>query len=174
MTTPDRDDTSLAADPQRNNDFHYTGDRLGLRCPFGAHIRRTNPRDDPSGPTLEQVRRHRIIRRATPYGPWLPEGQRDDVERGVMFGVVNAELRNQFEYVQLNWVNGAISSKALTLGADRDPVVGANDGSGKFLIPRRSGPVIGWELPRFVRVRGGAYFLVPSLSLIARLAEAHP
>jgi Dyp-type peroxidase family len=169
--SPDHDDPSLAADPARNNDFLYDHDREGLRCPFGAHLRRANPRDDPSGPSLAQVRQHRIIRRAVPYGPWLPEGTRDDAARGVMFGVVNADLRQQFEYVQLNWVNGEISSHRLTLAADRDPVVGAHDGKGKLVIPRREGPVICWDLPRFVRVRGGEYFLIPSLTLLKRLAE---
>lgn len=169
VLAPDADDPKLAADPERNNDFHYTDDREGLRCPFGAHVRRANPRDDPTGPSLAQVRRHRIIRRATPYGTWLPEGIRDDRARGVMFGVINASIREQFEYVQLNWMNAQISSKGLTLAADKDPVVGANDAKGKFLIPRREGPVICWDLPKFVVTRGGDYFLIPSLTLLRRL-----
>lgn len=171
MLAPDRDDAKLGADPSRNNDFRYEHDAEGHRCPFGAHVRRANPRDDPSGPRVAQVRRHRIIRRAVPYGPWLPEGQHDDEERGVMFGVVCADIENQFEYVQLNWMNSPISARALTLAADRDPVVGANDGTGKHLVPRRAGPVVCWELPRFVRVRGGAYFFLPSLASLASLAE---
>ncbi len=171
VLAPERDDPELAADPARNNDFHYDEDREGHRCPFGAHVRRTNPRDDPTGPSLAQVRRHRIIRRAFPYGDWLPDGTRDDRERGLMFGVVCADLEDQFEYVQLNWVNSVISSRGLTLAADRDPIVGAHDGTGKLLVPallRR--PVVCWDLPRFVRVRGGEYFLLPSLQALRALA----
>jgi Dyp-type peroxidase family len=167
---PDRDDPALGADPARNNDFHYREDAEGHRCPFGAHVRRANPRDDPAGPRIAQVRRHRIIRRAVPYGPWLPDGQRDEEERGVMFGVICADLENQFEYVQLNWINAPISSRGLSLAADRDPVVGANEGTGKLVVPRREGPVICWELPRFVRMRGGAYFFLPSLRSLGELA----
>lgn len=171
ILAPDRDDAALAADPMRNNDFHYRDDAEGHRCPFGSHVRRANPRDDPSGPTVAQVRRHRIIRRAVPYGDWLAEGERDDRERGVMFGVVCADIEQQFEYVQLNWMNAPISSKNLSLAVDRDPIVGAHDGRGKLLVPRRSGPVVCWGLPRFVRVRGGEYFMLPSLPALGELAS---
>ncbi len=170
VSAPDADDPAIAADKNRNNDFLYEKDLEGLRCPFGAHVRRANPRDDPTGPSLRQVRQHRIIRRATPYGAWLPEGTRDDIERGVMFGVINASIRNQFEYVQLNWINDEISSRGLTLDIDKDTIAGANSGKGKYMIPRREGPVICWDLPRFVVTRGGEYFLIPSPTLLRRLA----
>ncbi|MGH1341643.1 MAG: Dyp-type peroxidase [Nannocystales bacterium] len=166
-----KDDPGLAGDPSRNNDFHYTGDDKGHACPFGAHIRRANPRDDPTGPTAIQVRSHRIIRRALPYGPWLPEGTTDDTDRGVMFGVINTDIENQFEYVQRNWMNASISSRALSIEADKDPLVGNHDGTGKLLIQGASKPSFCWDLPRFVETRGGAYFFVPSLSSLAELAQ---
>ena len=45
--TPIKDDKALAADPQRNNKFDFS-DTLQdqTRCPFAAHIRKTNPRQD--------------------------------------------------------------------------------------------------------------------------------
>jgi len=164
------DDDALAADPSRNNDFRYEHDAKGHACPFGAHIRRANPRDDPTGPTAVEVRSHRIIRRALPYGPWLPEGTRDDVDRGVMFGVINADIENQFEYVQRNWMNASISSRALSIEADKDPLIGNHDGSGKLLIPGVTKTSFCWALPRFVETRGGEYFFVPSLSALSELA----
>jgi deferrochelatase/peroxidase EfeB len=45
--SPDRDDPAIAADPQRRNNFTYAGDDEGLRCPLGAHLRRSNPRATP-------------------------------------------------------------------------------------------------------------------------------
>lgn len=44
---PTEDDPELGADPQRNNDFDFS-DTLHsqTRCPFAAHIRKTNPRQD--------------------------------------------------------------------------------------------------------------------------------
>ncbi len=164
------DDPGLATDPSRNNDFRYQGDAHGHACPFGAHIRRANPRDDAAGPTELQVRSHRIIRRALPYGPWLPEGTTDAVDRGVMFGVINTDLEQQFEYVQRNWMNASISSRQLSIEADKDPLVGSHDGRGKLLIPGASKTAFCWDLPRFVETRGGAYFFVPSLPALGQLA----
>ena len=172
VSSPHKDDPSLGADPSRNNDFRYTDDKHGHACPFGAHIRRANPRDDPTGPTIRQVRSHRIIRRALPYGPWLPEGTTDDVDRGVMFGVINADLENQFEYVQRSWMNSTLSSRKLSLEADKDPLTGAHDGAGKLLIPGTAKTAFCWELPRFVETRGGDYFFVPSLSALRQLSGA--
>jgi deferrochelatase/peroxidase EfeB len=43
---PRRDDWALGADARRNNDFGYGGDPWQRACPYAAHIRKTNPRDD--------------------------------------------------------------------------------------------------------------------------------
>lgn len=166
------DDPALAADRSRNNDFRYDDDALGQKCPHGAHARRNNPRADPTGPAVAEVNQHRVMRRSLPYGPWLPDGSTNDdgVPRGIHFAVVNADLETQFEYVQLNWINGTLSSAALSTEIDRDPIVGANDGRGKFVAPANPLPSIGWDLPRFVEVRGGGYFFLPSLATLAALA----
>ncbi|MGH2895612.1 MAG: Dyp-type peroxidase, partial [Solirubrobacteraceae bacterium] len=48
------------------NDFTYDDDPHGVRCPLGAHVRRSNPRDA-LGFRTERTRRNRIIRRGLPY-----------------------------------------------------------------------------------------------------------
>ncbi len=178
---PDRDDPELGRDPRKNNDFRYADDARGTRCPLGAHIRRNNPREDPSGPGTVQTRLHRIIRRSTPYGPRLEPGMSEDGrERGLLFVAINANIARQFEFVQRNWVNSVLSSTHLTLPDDRDPLIGAQhegDRAGKFLIQnagRRKTPMIAWDLPRFVTTRGGAYFLLPSLDTLYNLAHDVP
>lgn len=165
------DDPVLAKDRSRNNDFRYDDDPQGYKCPHGSHARRNNPRADPTGPTPEQVNEHRLIRRSLPYGPWLPEDAKHDdgVPRGIHFAVINADIANQFEYVQLNWINGTLSSSALSTEIDKDPIVGANDGQGKLVAPAIPLPSIAWDLPRFVEVRGGAYFFLPSLEVLSKL-----
>lgn len=166
-----RDDPALGKDAQRNNDFGFADDGDGFTTPFGAHIRRANPRNDPTGPTTNQTAAHRIIRRATPYGVELAAGASDDgADRGVLFVVVNADIERQFEFVQANWLNSTLSSRRLTHDADRDPIVGANDGTGKFLIPGANGPTLLWALPRFITVRGAAYFFLPGLAALRRIA----
>jgi len=162
------------ADLADRNDFGYADDPDGFKTPFGAHIRRANPRDSANSPTQVQTSAHRIIRRATPYGDALPAGATDDgKERGVLFAVINGDIDRQFEFVQANWINSPISSNTLTSEADRDPLIGANDGTGKLMIPRPDGPLFAWDLPRFVTVRGSAYFFLPGLRALTSLAGAH-
>ncbi len=170
---PTQDDPELGRDPLRNNDFDYAADGDGFKTPFGAHIRRANPRNDPTGPTPPQIAGRRVIRRAVPYGPPLPEGSADDgIERGILFVAINADIERQFEFVQTNWLNNTLSSNRLTLEADKDPLVGANDaGNGKFVIPGPNGPCFVWNLPRFVTVRGAAYFFLPGLHELRQLGS---
>ncbi len=181
LHAPDEDDPKLGRNPQENNDFRYCDDEKGTRCPLGAHIRRNNPREDPSGPGVVQTKLHRIIRRATPYGQRLAPGAPEDgQERGTLFVVINANIARQFEFVQRNWVNSVLSSTHLTLPADRDPLIGAQhagERAGKFLMQnsrRNKAPMIAWDLPRFVTTRGGAYFFLPSLDTLYNLANDVP
>ncbi len=181
MHAPKQDDPELAGNPHKNNDFRYCDDEFGARCPLGAHIRRNNPREDPSGPGVVQTKLHRIIRRATPYGPRLAPGSAEDgTERGTLFVVINANIARQFEFVQRNWVNSVLSSTHLTLPEDRDPLIGAQhsgERAGKYLMTnttRNRAPLIAWDLPRFVTTRGGEYFLLPSLDTLYNLAHDVP
>ncbi len=75
-----------------------------------------------------------MIRRGTSYGPMLPEGVLDDdgVDRGIIFVFAGAHLKRQFEFVKTQWLNDGIFIGA---PAEKDPLVGPNDGSGTFTIP---------------------------------------
>ena len=165
--SPERDDPSLGTDSTRNNDFLYGDDPLGLRTPSGSHIRRANPRDaDVAG----AVRLHRMIRRGTAYGPPLPEGvlEDDGADRGIMFVFLGSHLKRQFEFVQSEWVN---DSAFIGGSGEKDPVSGANDGTGEFTIPRRPVRRRLKGLSRFVITRGGEYCFVPGLRALRWLAD---
>ncbi len=165
--SPERDDPSLGTDSTRNNDFLYGDDPLGLRTPTGSHIRRANPRDaDVAG----AVRLHRMIRRGTAYGPPLPEGvlEDDGADRGIMFVFLGSHLKRQFEFVQSEWVN---DSAFIGGSGEKDPVSGANDGTGEFTIPRRPVRRRVKGLSRFVITRGGEYCFVPGLRALRWLAD---
>jgi len=168
VLAPDRDDPELGADPARNNAFRYRpDDDAGLRCPVGSHIRRMNPRD---AIVTGDVRLHRMIRRGTSYGPVLPEGVLDDdgADRGLCFVFVGAHLDRQFEFVQSLWMN---EGRAFSAPAEKDPLVGPNDGDGVFTIPRRPIRRRLTDLPRFVVNRGGEYCFAPSLTGLRWLAD---
>ena len=168
--SPKRDDPKLGADRHRNNDFLYRDDLRGFKCPAGAHARRANPRDAFDHEMSVDVRLHRMIRRGTSYGPMLPEGvlKDDGVDRGIIFVFVGAHLKRQFEFVKTQWLNDGIFIGA---PAEKDPLVGPNDGSGVFTIPQRPIRRRLQNLPPFVVTRGGEYCFAPGLRAMRWLAE---
>lgn len=174
--TPDRDDPSLA---DANEFGYFDQDRDGRRCPIGAHIRRTNPRDslDPKPGTDKSLainRRHRILRRGREYGRQLSpeEAQRspppEEEERGLHFICLNGNIARQFEFVQATWVN---SPKFAGLYDDSDPLTGPSQPyGGTFTIPSEGLRERLTDMPRFISTRGGAYFFLPGLAATRYLA----
>lgn len=167
---PHHDDPELGADPRRNNDFVFADDATGYKTPPGSHIRRANPRD---ASVAGVVRLHRMLRRGTVYGPALPPGvlEDDGVDRGLMFAFIGAHLGRQFEFVQSEWIN---QGEFLGIGDAKDPIAGAQDGSGSLSIPKRPIARRLKGLPRFVVTRGGEYGFMPGLRALRWLAELRP
>ena len=167
---PERDDPALGADPDRNNNFSYADDLRGFKCPAGAHARRANPRDALDHEMSVDVRLHRMIRRGTSYGPMLPEGVLDDdgADRGIVFVFAGAHIKRQFEFVKTQWLNDGIFIGA---PAEKDPLVGPNDGSGTLTIPKRPIRRRLRDLPPFVVTRGGEYCFAPGLQALRWLGE---
>jgi deferrochelatase/peroxidase EfeB len=172
-----------------DNDFSFrTEDPNGLRCPFGAHIRRANPRDSfvsglekqPEEQFAEQIKeqlrivnRHRILRVGRPYEAQecvgAPENKLD--KPGLVFMCLNADIERQFEFVQQSWVLGPSFHG---LQNEIDPLVGNRQGSETFSIPTPGGPTWIKDIKDFVRVRGGGYFFLPgkrALRFLAYLQE---
>ena len=136
-------------DQVRLNQFTFDNDPAGVSCPFGAHVRRANPRntDFPGRPTgfarlvamlglgrnlfrddlMSSVRFHRLLRRGREYGPALsPEdalapAPPDDPPRGLQFACLNANILRQFEFVQSAWI---MSTKFSGLTEESDPLLG--------------------------------------------------
>ncbi|MGH2813971.1 MAG: Dyp-type peroxidase, partial [Actinomycetota bacterium] len=132
-----------------------------------------NPRDALEHEGSVDVRLHRMIRRGTSYGPMLPAGVLDDdgIDRGIIFVFVGAHLKRQFEFVKTQWLNDGIFIGA---PAEKDPLVGPNDGSSAFTIPQRPIRRRLQQLPPFVVTRGGEYCFVPGLRAMRWLAELEP
>ncbi len=137
-------------EPIRQNQFTFDQDPAGSRCPFGAHVRRANPRnaDYPGRPAsllkklitmlgfgprgfrddlMSSVRFHRILRRGREYGSELkPEDALaptppDDPPRGLHFICLNANISRQFEFLQNAWMAG---TKFSGLTGESDPLLG--------------------------------------------------
>lgn len=185
VRAPHRDDDSLCED----DTFRYTAeDPDGLKCPFGSHIRRANPRDwflDAEAETSTRVaNRHRILRRGRAYGPALVQSMEtealrvapeDGKSRGLHFLCLNANIGRQFELVQHSWINGpkfgGLYASADPLLGDSIPATSARPSAATFEIPAPPLRLRVRNMNRFVRTRGGAYFFLPSLRAVKYLAS---
>ena len=140
-----------------DNDFLFgTEDPDGLRCPFGAHIRRVNPRDSFEPGSEDQLtisNRHRIFRVGRRYSP--QNGLRHP---GLLFMCVNADIERQFEFVQQTYMLG---SSFHGLENEVDSLARRPGLSDVLTIPTERGPLRLKRMGNFVTVRGGAYFFMP-------------
>lgn len=160
--------------PSESNEFDYSKDADGARCPFQAHIRRTNPRltvDENHGRPGP-----RILRRGLSWGPRYVEGDTKDAARGIMFMAYCGSLAEQYEVIQ-RWVNGGNST---AIGSWlSDPLMGAPKGekrSFRFTLPAGEdcgpGRSVTIELSQpFVELEWGAYLFVPSMAAIETIAS---
>ena len=153
-----------------DNDYSFGAeDPQGHRCPFGSHVRRSNPRDSLGDDHATQIRigkRHRIMRVGRPYAkPAKPGGK---AEKGLLFMCLNADIERQYEFIQQTWVT---ASSFHGLSAEKDPTIGSSDGKGRFTIPSWDGVTVLKGIPQFVTTLGGGYFFLPSRSALRYLAS---
>jgi deferrochelatase/peroxidase EfeB len=132
-----------------SNSFTYASDPHGRRCPLGAHMRRSNPRnaDLPHGTKgllsrltrilgfdaaalevdhVASTRFHRLLRRGRKYGPKVPLAAALDAvpalgETGLYFVCLNGNISRQFEFVQSAWI---ANTKFDALIGEGDPLLG--------------------------------------------------
>jgi len=153
--------------PKPDNEFLFgADDPAGLQCPFGAHIRRANPRDSFEPGSMQQLaitNRHRILRVGRSY-----EAQGEERDPGLLFMCINADIERQFEFVQQTW---ALDPSFHGLENEVDPVLGPRSTSGIFTIPTPDGPLYLQGLRKFVTVRGGGYFFLPGRKAIEFLSR---
>jgi Dyp-type peroxidase family len=165
------------------NDFGYwDDDQAGLKCPMGAHIRRTNPRDhlvteNSKKDSSEMVAKHQMLRKGRPYGnPVTPEldpeaimeATEDNQERGLHFICMVTDIRRQFEFVQNNWVS---FHKFGGLENDADPIIGNHYKTDQYTTDEFSIPNYPIRkkyanLPNFTLIKGGAYFFFPGIKAL--------
>ena len=187
VLSPDKPDH----DTSKSTDFGYErvidNDSQGLRCPFAAHTRVANPRDEPvnaAGSTLVP----RILRRGMAYGPPLLDDNAD-ADRGLIGLFLCGDISDQFELLY-SWMNANNFSNVFSPGFNtQDPLVAnrglnpiGNNVDPTFTIPMENsknvvlpipGPKSSGILPQFVITRGTAYFLLPSISSLKGIAEGY-
>jgi len=140
-----------------DNEFLFGDtDPQGRKCPFGAHIRRANPRDSlnpVSDSELDVSNRHRLLRRGRAY--WNGDGENDKAQ-GLLFVALNSDIERQFEFVQSTWLN---STSFHGLEGESDPLL--QSGGAKFSLPTDKGTRQFDGLSQFTKLQGGGYFFLP-------------
>ena len=169
-----RDGTSLVRFPHRpgsgwngerdvepDNEFLFGAeDPQGQRCPFGAHIRRGNPRESMVPSSMEQlaiVNRHRVLRIGRGFEA-AGSGDPNATNPGLLFMCLNGDIERQFEFIQQTW---AMALQFHGLENEVDPILTRGGRTGRLTIPTPEGPLLLRGFKDFVRVRGGAYFFIP-------------
>jgi Dyp-type peroxidase family len=170
------------------NNFTYDSDIHGAKCPFHAHIRKTNPRGSGGFQPPADERLHLMARRGQTYGeradvPFdesVPPSARPAGGVGLLFMAFNANVNiqddfglAQFDFTQAVWANnpGFPQVSAGTAAPGLDPVIGQGPRP-QQTYPTQWGGTQTQQvdaIAQAVRMRGGEYFFMPSLAFLRSL-----
>ncbi len=172
------------------NNFTYDSDVEGRKCPFHAHIRKTNPRGSGGAQPAPQERLHLMARRGQTYGdradvPFdgdVPPSQRPTSGVGLLFMAFNSQIHfdfaagnflgAQFDFTQAIWADNA-QFPVVQPDPGLDPIIGQGPRPQQVYprkwgeLPDKTKPVD--AVPQAVRMRGGEYFFMPSLAFLRNL-----
>jgi len=176
------------------NNFNYDNDP-STRCPFHAHIRKTNPRGTGGAEEPSAERKHIMARRGIPYEDKkrtihpaeLPESNSlaefNDLVApklpvdglGLLFMAYNENIGRQFKFTQQIWANNPSFPLQPPGTHGLDPVIGqgVNDlGAQKLSSSWDSAPgatLVDCPFAGFVTMKGGEYFFSPSMTFLNNL-----
>jgi Dyp-type peroxidase family len=174
--------------PPKENNFRYdSSDPEALKCPFHAHIRKTNPRGDivKLGATEAAERSRRIARRGIPFGDRNPDpdnfnalGDVPSSGVGLLFMCFQSSIRTQFAFMQRGWANNKDFVRKPDTGLD--PIIGQRDTENGELVDLKaqkwrpeygSGdkPQVEDSFRDFVKMKGGEFFFTPSIPFLEKL-----
>jgi len=161
------------------NDFNYDGEgSTDSKCPFHAHIRKTNPRGTGGFELREDEKAHLFPRRGITYGK-DPKNTSIDPEGdvGLLFMAYNSNLKTQFEFMQSSWANNTGFPGQAGGPHGIDPIIGQGEDAGgqhhyekwgDDTSKKRIKPSLG----NFVTMRGGEYFFTPSISFLKSIGRS--
>ena len=151
-----------------SNEATGADDSAAIRCPFAAHARKANPRDD---------RQRRLIARRGVLYQEKPV-RSISTGKGMLFMSFQANLVQQFEYILKNWINNVYHGHQMT-GVDLLAGTGINRDFSRWYFP------INWndndpdakvlltanELKPCIKYLKGAYFFAPSISFLKNIDQ---
>ncbi|KAL1877526.1 dye-decolorizing heme-containing peroxidase [Diaporthe australafricana] len=176
QVTPFVDDQKLADDPLRNNIFNFDKGNQD-KCPFAAHVRKMNPRNDL---TNAQIDPHRVLRRGIQYGPEVNDREKQqhktEKDRGLLFVSYQSNLLQGFQFLQKSWANNVTFPPGAPANQvpGFDPLIGQvdntihNEGDRSMTggNPQNVAATLDLGFQVWVVPKGGEYFFSPSISVL--------
>jgi Dyp-type peroxidase family len=159
----------------KDNSFTYAADTKGAKCPFHAHIRKTNPRGSGGFESALDEKKHLMARRGQTYGnrsddirnASLPPSARPTKRVGLLFMAFNTNIANQFEFTQSTWANNP-SFPSAPSAPGLDDVIGQGTRAKKSYPKQWDGTTFaqGSLIEQAVTMKGGEYFFFPSIAFL--------
>ena len=152
------------------DDFGYADDPGGTDVPRAAHIRKTNPRDQPL--PKDDMRRRRILRRGIPFGePFqskaADKGRYGRFDRGMCFVCYQRSIADQFEHIQREWMN---TDSHPQVDDGIDPLSTRGPEGRYCAVPGAVGSPIQLG-DMWVKTTAGEYFFAPSIAAMKHFAR---
>jgi Dyp-type peroxidase family len=169
------DDEDSISNSASFNNFDYSNDPSGGRCPHFAHIRKANPRSGDFDKTKT------MARRGIPFGHRDVDTELDPISKqtpengvGLLFMSYQASIEHQFEFIQKFWAN-SVGFPNDSTGVD--PIIGqsvadAPASDRTYKLPQTYGtplPDVPATFDQFVTMKGGEYFFAPSITFLKSL-----
>jgi Dyp-type peroxidase family len=144
--------------------FDFGDDPDGRKCPFGAHIRKVNPRSGPK----DVVHSPRLLRRGIPFGPAFDVDPA--AERGLAFVSFQTSIEDQFEFLTGRWMNSPVRPAP---SAGHDLLVGRSRAERSMSMMGPNGKVeVSDNGRQWITPTGGGYLFAPGRSALSRIGQA--
>lgn len=165
-----------------NNDWDFSNDSSGSKCPFHAHIRKANDRGESirTGIGFGDERYKRIVRRGFTYvsdekenfpNLKLQNEKLDYPESGVgtLFMSFQSSIADQFEKLISSNINNTDYFKPHT---GKDALLGSRENSDENHRFSNGNKTVSVKLESFITLKGGEYFFAPSTTFLKSLSDS--
>lgn len=185
--SPTGPDQAISCAPLRINGFRYDAafpaadlddrgnvvpfpgslaDPIGTVCPFSAHVRKVNPRDQTTDLALPaDTLTTQMLRRGIPYGK--PFDEDPTGARGLLFMSYQTSIDGQFRQLMQRWVKKADVPKA---PSSIDPIIARAPAEGRVITVTRQGRTERFTISGdWVKAAGAAYVFMPGVDAMRSL-----
>ena len=149
------------------NNFNYDFNDES-KCPYHAHIRKTNPRLD-----LKNSNQSIMARRGITYGKRKADlSDKPNKEVGLLFMSYQKSIAGQFEVIQRDWANDEdFINRKETNKIGLDPIIGQGKSGalGAYATDWDKPATQQFGFAKFVTMKGGGYFFAPSIEFLKKV-----